>query len=107
MIIRKQHKLAIVAAAVLLTLASALIFIGRPMRAADHAESTSVAGDPGADLADVFAFLGPHDNSKVVLAMDVGDNVNANDVPLGNSFPFFAPPQQPRGIGVIDDNTRN
>src|SRR5438034_8958061 len=39
--------------------------------AADHAESTSVAGDPGADLADVFAFLDPNDNSKVVLALDV------------------------------------
>jgi Domain of unknown function (DUF4331) len=39
--------------------------------AADHAESTSVAGDPGADLADVFTFLDPNDNSKVILAMDV------------------------------------
>jgi hypothetical protein len=36
-----------------------------------------------------------------------GDNVNGNDVPLGNTFPFFAPPQQPRASGVIDDNTRN
>jgi hypothetical protein len=27
--------------------------------AADHAESTSVAGDPGADIADVYAFLDP------------------------------------------------
>jgi len=41
------------------------------IRAADHAESTSVAGDPGADLADVFAYLDPNDNSKVILAMDV------------------------------------
>ena len=39
------------------------------VKAADHAESTSVAGDPGADLADTFAFLDPTDNSKVVLAM--------------------------------------
>jgi hypothetical protein len=37
----------------------------------------------------------------------LGDNVDSNDVPLTNSFPFFAPPQQPRAIGVIDDNTRN
>ena len=37
----------------------------------------------------------------------LGDNVNNNDVPLTNSFPFFAPPQQPRAAGVIDDNTRN
>jgi hypothetical protein len=41
------------------------------IRAADHAESTTVADDPGADLADVFAFLDPLDNTKVVLALDV------------------------------------
>lgn len=35
------------------------------------------------------------------------DNVNANDVPFGNTFPFFALSQQPRANGVIDDNTRN
>ena len=40
-------------------------------------------------------------------AITNGDNVNGNDVPLGNTFPFFAPPQQPRASGVIDDNTRN
>jgi hypothetical protein len=37
----------------------------------------------------------------------LSDNVNANDVPLQNTFPFFALPQQPRNSGVIDDNTRN
>ena len=36
----------------------------------------------------------------------LGDNVNANDVPLRDLFPFFAPPHQPRESGV-DDNTRN
>src|SRR5262249_1934526 len=36
----------------------------------------------------------------------LGDNVNANDVPLTNTFPFFAPPHQPRDAG-IDDSTRN
>jgi len=41
------------------------------VRAADHAESTSVAGDPGADIGDVFAYLDPTDNTKVILAMDV------------------------------------
>jgi hypothetical protein len=39
------------------------------IKAADHAESTSVAKDPGADLGDSFAFLSPNDNSRVVLAM--------------------------------------
>jgi hypothetical protein len=40
-------------------------------------------------------------------ALTTGDNVNANDVPLGNTFPFLAPPHQPLATGVIDDNTRN
>jgi hypothetical protein len=35
------------------------------------------------------------------------DNVNANDVTLNDTFPFFALSQQPRAAGVIDDNTRN
>ena len=53
--------------------ATSLILLLSPglMRAADHAESTSVAGDPAADLADVFAFVDPTDNTKIVLAMDV------------------------------------
>ncbi len=39
------------------------------IKAADHADSTSVADDVGADLADTFVFLNPNDNSKVILAM--------------------------------------
>lgn len=35
------------------------------------------------------------------------DNVDANDVPLTDTFPFFGVTQQPRAAGVIDDNTRN
>ena len=37
----------------------------------------------------------------------LSDNVNANDVPLRDVFPFFGLSQQPRDTGVIDDNTRN
>jgi Domain of unknown function (DUF4331) len=40
-------------------------------------------------------------------AITHGDHVDANDVPLGNTFPFLAPSQQPRSPGTIDDNTRN
>jgi hypothetical protein len=36
-----------------------------------------------------------------------GDNVDANDVPLRDTFPFIGAPQQPRDNGVLDDNTRN
>src|SRR5258706_5273437 len=56
--------------------------------AADHAESTSVAGDPGADIGDVFAFLDPNDNSKVVLALDVEGFVVPSE--LAN-LSFFSP----------------
>ncbi len=41
------------------------------IKAADHAEAPLVASDPQADIADVYAFLDPTDNTKVVLAMDV------------------------------------
>jgi hypothetical protein len=37
----------------------------------------------------------------------LGDNVDANDVPFLAQFPFLAPSQQPRPLGVLDDNTRN
>ena len=40
-------------------------------------------------------------------AITTGDNVNANDVPLRDAFPFFAPPQQPFPSGTVDDRTRN
>jgi hypothetical protein len=42
----------------------------------------------------------------------LGDNVDANDVPFQSTFPFLALPQQPRenltpGLVLTDDNTRN
>src|SRR5438477_1286855 len=39
--------------------------------AADHAEAPLVESDQGADIADVYTFLDPNDNSKVILAFDV------------------------------------
>src|SRR6266702_4151589 len=60
----------------------------RHMRAADHAEATGVAGDPGADIADVFAFLDPNDNSKAVLALDVEGFVVPSEL---LNLSFFAP----------------
>src|SRR5262245_18911636 len=59
-----------------------------PVIGADHAESTSVAGDPGADLAHVFAFLDPNDNSKVILALDVEGFVVPSEL---LNLSFFAP----------------
>jgi hypothetical protein len=42
-----------------------------PARASDHAEAPLVESDQAADIADVYAFLDPNDNSKVILAVDV------------------------------------
>jgi Domain of unknown function (DUF4331) len=59
-----------------------------PINAADHAEATLAAADPGADLADVFAFLDPNDNSKVILALDVEGFVVPSEL---LNLSFFAP----------------
>jgi hypothetical protein len=56
--------------------------------AADHAESTSVAGDPGADIADIYVFLDPNDPSKVILALDVEGFVVPSEF---LNLSFFAP----------------
>ncbi len=74
-----------------LTLAIAFAVLFAPLsliKAADHAESTSVAGDPGADIADVFAFLDPNDNSKVVLAIDVEGFIVPSEL---LNLSFFSP----------------
>lgn len=53
------------------------------------------------DVVDTFLFVATNG------LITTGDNANGNDVPLRTSFPYLAPPQQPRAPGVIDDNTRN
>ena len=55
---------------------------------------------PGDDVIDFILSIV---NNRVAL----GDNVNANDAPFRNTFPFFAPPAQPFPAGTIDDRTRN
>lgn len=42
-----------------------------PAHAADHVDAPAVTLDPSADIGDIFAFLNPNDNSKVILAMNV------------------------------------
>ena len=75
----------------ILTIALTFVTVFAPLsnvKAADHAESTSVAKDPGADLGDTFAFLNPNDNTKVVLAMTFdGFLVPSQNLNLG----FFSP----------------
>ena len=53
----------------------------------------------GDDVIDTILFFVANQNA-------LKDNVNANDVLFRDSFPFFAPAQQPRDGGA-DDNTRN
>jgi hypothetical protein len=53
----------------------------------------------GDDVVDTLLFF-------ILNQKPLPDNVYANDVPLQNTFPFFANAQQPRDSG-IDDNTRN
>ena len=36
-------------------------------RAADHGDAPNVDNDSGADIADVFAFLDPNDNTRVII----------------------------------------
>ena len=40
-------------------------------RASDHLEAPLVESDQAADIADVYTFLDPNDNAKVILAFDV------------------------------------
>ena len=75
---------AVVISAVFFNMFAPLAYV----RAADHAESTSVANDPGADIADVFAFLDPTDNTKVILAMDVEGFVVPSEL---LNLSYFAP----------------
>jgi hypothetical protein len=79
-----------IAAAALIVMAGIAIFTlqARRMKAADHAEATGVAGDPGADIADVFAFLDPNNNSKVILALDVEGFIVPSEL---LNLSFFAP----------------
>ncbi len=62
---RRSHPLLVAAA-----IASFTLTTGRVL-AADHAEAPLVASDQASDIADVYAFLDPNDNSKAVLAFDV------------------------------------
>lgn len=54
---------------------------------------------PGDDVVDVLLFF-------IANQQAVTDNVNANEVPIPTTFPFFPAPNQPLASGV-DDRTRN
>src|SRR5712692_4411263 len=86
--LRSRRKKVTTSALSLLVGVSLTLSTAPPINAADHAEATLVAADPGADIADVFAFLDPNDNSKVVLALDVEGFVVPSEL---LNLSFFAP----------------
>lgn len=54
----------------------------------------------GDDVIDTILFL-------VANRQTLGDNVNGNEVPRRDTFPFLAPSHQPAAPGTVDDRTRN
>ncbi len=91
----------------LLTLAQVAVLSGDQLRLETDSAATGFGtGFPNGrklddDVIDTILFLVTNETYSA------GDNVNANDVPFQSTFPFLAPPQQPRDAGVLDDNTRN
>ena len=51
----------------LLAAASIPLAVSPSLRAADHADSPTVAGDQAADLADAYLFVDPNDSTKIVI----------------------------------------
>jgi len=60
-------------------------------KASDHIDSPAIAQDRGADIADLYAFLDPNDNSQVVLIM---------------STQGFIIPGEHFGMAIFDHNIR-
>lgn len=75
----------------ILTGAIALFSLAATAFSADHADSPTVGGDQGADLADVYAFLDPADNTKVILI---------------NTIRGFIVPGEAGNFAIFDENVR-
>src|SRR5437868_14470629 len=67
--IRSRSKKLALGALALTIVASIVLTPATPIDAADHGDAPFVAQDQGADIEDVFIFLDPIDNSKVILAV--------------------------------------
>ena len=63
--------------------------------AADHGDAPIASNNQSTDIADVFAFLDPTDNSRLILAMTQrgfiasGENANFLIIPLCSMYPKF------------------
>jgi hypothetical protein len=79
-------------AALALTFAMVIGFTpAPPATAADHGDAPAVANDQGADIADVYIFLDPNDNSRVI---------------FGATIHGFIVPNEMVNFGVFDENIR-
>src|SRR2546423_9138878 len=79
-------------AALVVTVALALLLPPVPQsNAADHGDSPTPNHDQGLDIGDVYFFLDPNDNSKVIIASDVHG---------------FIVPAENANLGFFDNNVR-
>src|SRR5258706_1732357 len=62
-----MRKFSSIAASVLLAGIAYFGLAAAPVRAADHGDAPNIDNDAGADIADVFAFLDPNDNARVII----------------------------------------
>jgi len=86
----RKQKLAL--AALGLTAVVGLLAIPAPRTgAADHGDAPAASNDRSADIADVYAFLDPNDNTRVVLALTVNG---------------FIVPSEAANFGIFDYNLR-
>lgn len=89
--IRSRSKGLALGALALTIIASIVLTPAPPIDAADHGDAPFVAQDQAADIADVFIFLDPNDNSKIVLAVTIHG---------------FIVPNEAVNFGVFDPNLR-
>ena len=98
-----------VAVFVLLLIMALVLAPVRRLNAADHGDAPLTAHDIGADLNDVYMFLDPNDNSRLILIMTVhgfivpGENANFGIFDPARLRPDYVP----TGFKGIDGRQRS
>ena len=70
------------------TAMAALLLWAAGARAADHGDAPTAGADRSTDIADVYTFLDPNDNSRLVIIFNVGGFIVPGDAA---NFGFFDP----------------
>src|SRR5436853_7730017 len=86
--IRSRSKKLVLGALALTVIASIIWTPAPPIDAADHGDAPFVAQDQAADIADVFIFLDPNDDSKIIIAVTIHGFIVPNE-PV--NFGVFVP----------------